>query len=78
MVISFREREKSRLERSPFRLTISGICEVCGAFSSGDLIETPGDGFAEASDGECAIFESICGDFAEKRLELGKELLDGI
>ena len=42
------------------------------------MVETPGDSFAEACDGECAVLKSICGDFAEKRLELGEELLDGI
>src|SRR5262245_25816088 len=47
------------LEQSPIRLTISGICQVCGAFSFGDLIETRDDGLAEASDGECAILELI-------------------
>ena len=47
------------LEQSPIRLTISRICQVCGAFSFGDLIETRGDGLAEASDGECAVLERI-------------------
>jgi hypothetical protein len=60
------------LERCPFRLTISRICEVCSAFSPGDLIETPGDGLAEACDGECAVLESVCGDFAQQGLELGE------
>jgi hypothetical protein len=40
------------------------------------LIEASGDSLAEAWDGERAIFESICSDLAEKRLEFGKELLD--
>ena len=60
------------LERCPFRLTISRICEVCSAFGPGDLIETPGDGLAEACDGECAVLESVCGDFAQQGLELGE------
>jgi hypothetical protein len=47
------------LEQSPIRLTISRICQVCGAFSFGDLIETRGDGLAEACDGECAVLERI-------------------
>ena len=61
-----------RLERFPFRLTIPRISEVRGAFSPGDLIETRGDGFAEAPDGECRILKSICCDFAQERLELGE------
>ncbi len=47
------------LEQSPIRLTISRICQVCDAFSFGDLIETRGDGLAEACDGECAVLERI-------------------
>src|SRR5258706_9345210 len=42
-------RHDDSLEQSPIRLTISRICQVCGAFSFGDLIETRGDGLAEAS-----------------------------
>ena len=51
--------ELAALEQSPIRLTISRICQVCGAFSFGDLIETRGDGLAEACDGECAVLERI-------------------
>jgi|SRR6266850_5873638 len=51
--------KRATLEQSPIRLTISRICQVCGAFSFGDLIETRGDGLAEASDGECAVLERI-------------------
>ncbi len=47
------------LEQPTIRLTISRICQVCGAFSFGDLIETRGDGLAEASDGESAVLERI-------------------
>jgi hypothetical protein len=47
------------LDQLPIRLTISRICQVCGAFGFGDLIETRGDGLAEASDGECAVLERI-------------------
>ena len=45
--------------QSPIRLTIARVCQVCGAFGSGDLIETRGDGLAEGSDGECAVLERI-------------------
>ena len=47
------------LERCPSRLTISRICEVCSAFGSGDLIETSGDGLAEACDGDrnCNLYQ---------------------
>jgi len=48
-----------QLEQLPIRLTISRICQVCGAFSFGDLIETRGDALAEASDSESAILERI-------------------
>jgi hypothetical protein len=54
-----RPMEITSLEQSPIRLTISRICQVCGAFSFGDLIETRGDGLAEACDGECAVLERI-------------------
>ena len=47
------------LERFPFKWTISGIREVCSAFSSRDLIETRGDGLAEAPDGERGILQSM-------------------
>jgi len=57
--LNFRLKEYAALEQSPIRLTISRICQVCGAFSFGDLIETRGDGLAEASDGECAVLERI-------------------
>jgi transposase len=48
-----------KLEQSPIRLTIARICQVCGAFSSRDLIETRGDSLAKAADGECAVLERI-------------------
>jgi hypothetical protein len=61
-----------RLERFPFRRTISRIREVCSAFRSRDLIKTRGDGLAEAPDGERGILQSICGHFAQERLEFGE------
>jgi integrase len=63
---------KRALERFPFRRTISRICEVCSAFRSRDLIKTRGDGLAEAPDGERGILQSICGHFAQERLEFGE------
>ena len=60
------------LERFPFRRTISRICEVCSAFRSRDLIKTRGDRLAEAPDGERGILQSICGHFAQERLEFGE------
>src|ERR1019366_2715776 len=60
------------LERFPFRRTISRICEVCSAFRSRDLIKTRGDRLAEAPDGERGILQSICGNFAQERLEFGE------
>jgi DHA1 family bicyclomycin/chloramphenicol resistance-like MFS transporter len=60
------------LERFPFRRTISRIREVCSAFRSRDLIKTRGDGLAEAPDGERGILQSICGNFAQERLEFGE------
>src|ERR1019366_9257840 len=66
------------LERFPFRRTISRICEVCSAFRSRDLIKTRGDRLAEAPDGERGILQSICGNFAQERLEFGESLFDGI
>src|SRR5450759_3816234 len=63
---------KMQLERFPFRRTISGIREVCSAFRSRDLIKTRGDGLAEAPDGERGILQSICGNFAQERLEFGE------
>ena len=41
-------------------------------------METPSECLAEASDGERAILESVCSDFAQECLELGEYLLDGI
>jgi retron-type reverse transcriptase len=61
-----------KLERFPFRRTISRICEVCSAFRSRDLIKTRGDRLAEAPDGERGILQSICGNFAQERLEFGE------
>jgi hypothetical protein len=46
--------------------------EVCSAFSPRDLIETRGDGLAEAPNGECGVLESIGGNFAQERLECGE------
>src|ERR1035437_1257982 len=60
------------LERFPFRRTISRICEVYSAFRSRDLIKTRGDRLAEAPDGERGILQSICGHFAQERLEFGE------
>jgi hypothetical protein len=60
------------LERFPFRRTISRICEVCSAFRSRDLIKTRGARLAEAPDGERGILQSICGNFAQERLEFGE------
>ena len=60
------------LERFPFRRTISRIREVCSAFRSRDLIKTRGDRLAEAPDGERGILQSICGNFAQERLEFGE------
>src|ERR1019366_432341 len=63
---------KAPLERFPFRRTISRIREVCSAFRSRDLIKTRGDRLAEAPDGERGILQSICGHFAQERLEFGE------
>src|SRR5665811_1833805 len=60
------------LERFPFKWPISRIREVCSAFRSRDLIKTRGDGLAEAPDGERGILQSICGNFAQERLEFGE------
>ena len=65
-------RHLSKLERFPFRRTISRIREVCSAFRSRDLIKTRGDRLAEAPDGERGILQSICGHFAQERLEFGE------
>ena len=40
VVLQHQKVKPSPLERFPFKWTISGIREVCSAFSSRDLIET--------------------------------------
>src|SRR5450756_2077584 len=67
-----RQKQTFGLERFPFRRTISRIREVCSAFRSRDLIKTRGDRLAEAPDGERGILQSICGNFAQERLEFGE------
>src|SRR6266404_1217010 len=71
-VMSQSHDRQLRVKHCPFRLTISGIREVCGAFSSTDLVETRSDGLTEAPDGECGIPEGVCGDLAKDGLEFGK------
>jgi hypothetical protein len=70
--------DPSDLERFPFRLTISRICEVCSAFSTRDFIETSGDGPAQALEGVGGPLQGVGSDFAEDGFELGECLLDRV
>ena len=56
-----------------FTWTVSRNHEICSAFSQRDLMETRGDGLAEAPNGGCGSLESIGGNFAQECLEDGVE-----
>src|SRR5712692_6744209 len=66
------------LKPFPFGLTISRICEICGAFSTRDFVKTSGDGLAQALDGVGGPLEGVGSDLAEDGFELGEYLLDGV
>jgi hypothetical protein len=66
------------LERFPFRLTVSRICKVCGAFGTRDFVKTSSDGLAQAVDGVGGPLQGVGGDLAEDGFELGEYLLDRV
>ena len=54
------------------------MCEVCGTFSTRDLIETSGDGLAKVFGGIGSTFEGVGSDLSQDRFELGEQLFDRI